>query len=87
MSLRTDAQTTLNATNCLPGDWYGLFPNPVLAEGLLDRLVNTSYPVVLEGRGFAPSGAPGANPPRRRPRPAEGPGEYDGHRPVEYDGR
>ena len=25
-----------------PGDWYPLFPNPVVAESLLDRLINTS---------------------------------------------
>ena len=42
-------------------------------------MVNTSYPVALEGRSYRLGGAPGSNPrPRRHPRPAEGPGEYDG---------
>jgi hypothetical protein len=26
----------------LPPDWYPLFPNPVVAESLLDRLINTA---------------------------------------------
>jgi hypothetical protein len=30
-------------SNCAPGDWYGLFPNPVVAEGVLDRLVNCAH--------------------------------------------
>jgi len=28
-------------------DWYALFPNPAVAESLLDRLINTSHPVRL----------------------------------------
>jgi DNA replication protein DnaC len=28
--------------NRAPSDWYPLFPNPVVAESLLDRLINTS---------------------------------------------
>ena len=54
-------------SNRLPGDWYGLFPNPVLAEGLLDRLVNTSYPVVLEGWSYRPRRRPGVEPPAETP--------------------
>ncbi|MFI1169250.1 hypothetical protein ACH4UM_38240 [Streptomyces sp. NPDC020801] len=29
-------------SNRAPGDWYPLFPNPVVAESLLDRLINAS---------------------------------------------
>ena len=35
------------ASNRSPKDWYPLFPNPVLAEGILDRLVNKAHHVVL----------------------------------------
>ncbi len=43
------------ATQGLP-----LFPNPVLAEGLLDRLLNSAYVVTLLGRSY-----------RQRQRPAD----------------
>jgi len=46
-------------SNRAPKDWYGLFPNPVLAEGLLDRLLNSAYVVTLLGSSY-----------RRRQRPA-----------------
>jgi len=39
-------------SNREPKDFYPLFPNPVLAEGLLDRLVNSAYIVTLLGRSY-----------------------------------
>lgn len=30
-------------SNRTPKDWYALFPNPVLADGALDRLINSSH--------------------------------------------
>ncbi|MFE8989962.1 ATP-binding protein [Streptomyces collinus] len=33
-------------SNRTPSDWYPLFPNPVVAESLLDRLINTSHQVI-----------------------------------------
>ena len=42
------------ASNRAPEDWYPLFPNPVLAEGALDRLINSSHHLVLEGRSYRP---------------------------------
>ena len=42
------------ASNRAPQDWYPLFPNPVLAEGALDRLINSSHHVILEGRSYRP---------------------------------
>ena len=42
------------ASNRAPHDWYPLFPNPVLAEGTLDRLINSSHHVLLEGRSYRP---------------------------------
>ncbi|HUZ78005.1 MAG TPA: IS21-like element helper ATPase IstB [Chloroflexota bacterium] len=42
-----------------PKDLYPLFPNPLLAEGLLDRLLNSAYVVTMLGRSY-----------RQRQRPA-----------------
>ena len=39
-------------SNREPKDYYSLFPNPVLAEGLLDRLVNSAYILPLLGRSY-----------------------------------
>ncbi len=41
-------------TNREPKDLYPLFPNPVLAEGLLDRLINSPHVVTLLGRSYRP---------------------------------
>ncbi len=46
-------------SNRAPSDWYGLFPNPVVAEGLLDRLINSAHHVLMEGRSFRPNKRPG----------------------------
>lgn len=46
-------------SNRAPQDWYGLFPNPVLAEGALDRLVNSSHLVVMTGKSYRPRCRPG----------------------------
>jgi len=35
-----------------PQDLYPLFPNPLLAEGLLDRLLNSAYIVTMLGRSY-----------------------------------
>jgi DNA replication protein DnaC len=62
--------------NRAPEDLYPLFPNAVLAEGLLDRLLNSAYAVPMPGRsyraaqrpgGAGGAGAPAAGPPRPRP--------------------
>lgn len=47
-------------TNRAPADLYPLFPNPVLAEGLLDRLLNSAYVVTMRGRSYRPRQRPGA---------------------------
>ena len=36
-------------SNPAPDDWYPLFPNPVVAESLLDRVINTSHQVITCG--------------------------------------
>jgi DNA replication protein DnaC len=46
-------------SNRSPADWYPLFPNPVVAESLLDRLINTSHQVVMNGPSYRPNKRPG----------------------------
>jgi len=41
-------------SNRRPRDWYSLFPNPVLAESALDRLVNSAHHVGFRGRTYRP---------------------------------
>jgi DNA replication protein DnaC len=49
-------------SNRAPADWYALFPNPVVAESLLDRLINTSHQILMDGPSYRP---------RKRPRPVK----------------
>ncbi|EOT04771.1 transposase [Streptomyces noursei PD-1] len=44
--------------NRAPSDWYPLFPNPVVAESLLDRLINTSHQVIMNGPSYRPNKRP-----------------------------
>ncbi|GAB3878158.1 hypothetical protein GCM10027612_01990 [Microbispora bryophytorum subsp. camponoti] len=44
-------------SNRAPADWYPLFPNPVVAESLLDRLINNSHP--MNGPSYRPRKRPG----------------------------
>ena len=46
------------ATNRDPNDLYPLFPNPVLAEGLLDRLVNSAPVITMLGQSYRPKQRP-----------------------------
>jgi DNA replication protein DnaC len=45
--------------NRSPVDWYPLFPNPVVAESLLDRLINTSHQIFMNGPSYRPNKRPG----------------------------
>src|SRR5204862_2395216 len=62
-------------SNRSPVDWYPLFPNPVVAESLLDRLINTSHQVFMNGPSYRPNKrpgrvvpSPGRTPSRKNPR-------------------
>jgi len=46
-----------------PADWYPLFPSPAVAESLLDRLINTSHQVFMNGPSYRPNQRPGTSPP------------------------
>lgn len=43
-------------------DWYSLFPNPVVAESILDRLVNTAHHLHMAGKSYRPNKRPGRTP-------------------------
>ena len=58
ISERVRRGSTIVTSNRPPTEWYALFPNPVLAEGALDRLINASHHVTLEGRSFRPRQRP-----------------------------
>jgi DNA replication protein DnaC len=45
--------------NRSPKHWYELFPNAVVAESVLDRLINSSFHVPMEGRSYRPQRRPG----------------------------
>jgi len=45
-------------------DWYSLFPNPVVAESILDRLVNGAHHVHMPGRSYRPNRRPGRAAPK-----------------------
>jgi DNA replication protein DnaC len=46
-------------SNRTPVDWYPLFPNPVVAESLLDRLINNSHQLLMAGASYRPRTRPG----------------------------
>ncbi len=46
-------------SNRAPAHWYPLFGNPVVAESILDRLVNTAFHVPMSGRTYRPQQRPG----------------------------
>lgn len=46
-------------SNRSPVDWYTLFPNPVVAESLLDRLINNSRQILMNKASYRPHKRPG----------------------------
>jgi hypothetical protein len=53
-------------SNRSPSDWYPLFPNPVVGESILDRVLNTSHHLLLEGKSYRPRRRPGRPTPGTR---------------------
>jgi DNA replication protein DnaC len=45
-------------SNRAPVDWYPLFPNPVVAESLLDRLINNSHQCFMNVPSYRPNKSP-----------------------------
>ena len=52
ISERSRAGSMILTSNRAPQDWYPLFPNPVVAEGALDRLLGRAHHLVLQGRSY-----------------------------------
>ena len=46
-----------------PVDWYPPFPNPVVAESLLDRLISSSHQAFMNEPSYRHIKRPGANQP------------------------
>jgi DNA replication protein DnaC len=57
-------RSLITTSNRNPPDWYPLFPNPVVAESLLDRLINTSHQVFMNGPSYRPNKRPGTTVPQ-----------------------
>lgn len=53
------------ASNRAPSDWYPLFPNAVVGESVLDRVLNSSHHLLLEGKSYRPNRRPGRTPARK----------------------
>lgn len=41
--------------------WYSLFPNPVVAESILDRIVNSAHHLHMDGKSYRPNHRPTTN--------------------------
>jgi DNA replication protein DnaC len=52
------SRSLIITSNRSPVDWYPLFPNPVVAESLLDRLINTSHQIYMNGPSYRPRKSP-----------------------------
>ena len=55
---RAAAGRSLVLTSNRSPDWYPLFLNPVVAESLLGRLINTSHQVFMNGPSYRPNTRP-----------------------------
>jgi DNA replication protein DnaC len=53
-----DRRSIIITANRTAADWYALFPNPVVAESILDRLVNGAHHINMQGRSWRPNRRP-----------------------------
>lgn len=65
--------STIVVSNRPAKNWYDLFANPVLAESVLDRLVNSSHHVLMEGRSYRSVTRPGSHQPPEEGRGSDQP--------------
>jgi DNA replication protein DnaC len=56
------AKSAIFTANRQASDWYSLFPNPVVAESILDRIVNSAHHVHMDGKSYRPNKRPGTTP-------------------------
>jgi len=52
------AKSSIFTANRQASDWYSLFPNPVVAESILDRIVNSAHHIHMDGRSYRPNKRP-----------------------------
>jgi DNA replication protein DnaC len=58
---RQDRGALVLTSNREPSSWYPLFPNPVVAESVLDRVINTAHHIHMPARSYRPNTRPGAS--------------------------
>lgn len=58
-----DHRSFIITANRAANDWYSLFPNAVVAESILDRLVNSAHHLHINGRSYRPNRRPRAESP------------------------
>ncbi|HWT48727.1 MAG TPA: IS21-like element helper ATPase IstB [Mycobacterium sp.] len=68
----TTGGSMILTSNRSPVDWYPLFPNPVVAESLLDRLINSSHQGFMNWPSYRPNKRPGAKDDPKKQRTAVG---------------
>jgi DNA replication protein DnaC len=56
------AKSEIFTANRAASNWYTLFPNPVVAESILDRIVNSAHHVHMDGKSYRPNKRPGTPP-------------------------
>ena len=49
---RYRSSSMIVTANRSPKDWYPLFPNPVIAESALDRLISCSHVITMTGKSY-----------------------------------
>src|SRR5271157_935315 len=49
---RFHSSSLIVTANRIPKDWYPLFPNPVIAESALDRLISCAHVITLTGKSY-----------------------------------
>jgi DNA replication protein DnaC len=53
-------KSLITTANRAATDWYSLFPNAVVAESILDRVVNSAHHIHMDGKSYRPNARPGA---------------------------
>jgi len=53
-------KSLITTANRAAADWYSLFPNAVVAESILDRVVNSAHHIHMDGKSYRPNIRPGA---------------------------
>jgi DNA replication protein DnaC len=49
---RFRSRSTILTSNRAMTDWPGLFPDPIIANAILDRLAHTSHQIVIKGQSY-----------------------------------